>query len=1350
MLSETDKSAFSPDKALEYLSEMLSQKATLLQQLFLTVQHLKASSTAETHKCTELEGIDLPAFIVSLQSAIRWMEDSAEFELHRIVQITCHPQTVLDSLNMRQLLRHLQSAFSTICDNSPARAQTAEGQEIAVCLNQLPAELHDRETQVSSGHMPDEADDLQAELETELLAESACADGLFAEEEIVEHADAASFDDELLTMLQDEAEEHFAQCRTSLAALEASVQGNDRIDDRHSQALDTIHHSVHTIGGASSVLGMHDLSALCSRIETFLNWLGTNNHHRDPAALEVLGNLLDLLQGKICTPGKSSDQHEKTLLEGLDWLMHASPTTAEPLESADPGASSLEEAEPSTDACRLAPEASDDLNQPQRSDTGTAGQSRFSDEEQQMLLEGFQEESEGHLHDMHSSLQHLTQTIAAPQPMTSGIQEEFRKIRRAVHTIKGASAVLGLQGIATYAHKLEDYLDWLYEEATQVDPSSIAALLEAYDLLSMLTENPAAVSLERQDRSHQRLMALTVNPAPAQPPEMTDVATPLPEEPVEVQELTFPTTAGISSTQFDEEELQMLFEGFKEEAEEHLQQLHQSLQLLENEVQTTETISPGHREELRKIRRAVHTIKGASSVIGMTDIAAYAHKVEDFLDWLYEQALQIAPPVIAGLAESCDLLALFIEEPITVSAEQQQAIHNRLQRLISGDLGDNHPVLIEPAQGAAQTSPADDHLADAEMAEPTVLSMTQTSARTIRIKQQQFDDLLNLANELLVGVSGFDRNMTLFKSTIEELQLTTNRLKSIALELETKFEVKALDQLSQHFSHLDRSLDEMKHQENFAEFDALELDRYTQLNLIIRSLNESTVDVSAIYSNLGGIHSGISGNINRQYRTIRDLQIRMMRTRMSPLSILAPRLNRTVREVASHLGKQVRFVLSGEMVELDRLAWEKLADPFMHLVRNAIHHGLEDTDTRLALNKPEFGTLTLSGQRQGNHIVLRLSDDGQGLDFEAIRKKAKALGLPGDIDRMNTHQLTNIIFTPGFSTKSVSEISGRGIGMDVVKENVQELQGTVTVETAQGKGTTFVLRIPLTLGVVRALMFRIGKVTYGIALNDIKDIRRADSTTLFRNEGKYQNGDEMLDYYPVQNLLGYTEEQPEEQPLILIMNTWAYKNIALSIPPITGQKEIVIKSVGSHLKAIPGITGVAVLGDGNVVPVLNIACLIDTAEQSAALPESPVSSPKAPETLTVMVVDDSISIRRVMSRLVASNGWIPVEAKDGLDALELLESGAVAPHCILLDIEMPRLNGFELLAKLSNLAGAEHIPVIMLTSRTSEKHREKALQLGAKAFLNKPCKDEHLVDTILNLTGRIAFPSPESVEENIL
>jgi chemosensory pili system protein ChpA (sensor histidine kinase/response regulator) len=465
----------------------------------------------------------------------------------------------------------------------------------------------------------------------------------------------------------------------------------------------------------------------------------------------------------------------------------------------------------------------------------------------------------------------------------------------------------------------------------------------------------------------------------------------------------------------------------------------------------------------------------------------------------------------------------------------------------------------------------------------------------------------------------------------------------------------------------------------------------------------------------------------------------MMRVRMTPMSIIANKLRRTVREVAGNLNKKVRLVIAGDNIELDRLIWEKITDPLMHLLRNAVDHGVEPPALRQALQKPPVATVKLEASREGNQVVIRIADDGAGLNYQAIRATVRKMGLADKVDEISEDDLSRFIFYSGFSTRGkISQVSGRGVGMDVVKENIQNLKGVIRVSSENGKGTQFTIRIPLTLAAVRALMFAAGGQEFAIALNEINEIIRLNPDNILGpHADAVRLDDEVLPLFNMAGLLNAEDKNTEsvaasEYPVTLVIESGGRRG-ALVIDTLLGQREIVIKSLGSHLRYVKGVSGATILGDGRVVPILNIEDFLwaqETATESASAEERPAIE----KSLEIMVVDDSVSIRHVISRLMADQGWKVQTAMDGMDALEKLRESR--PDLIILDIEMRRMNGYEFLGALKAQPGYVDIPVVMLTSRNAAKHRDKAMALGAKGFVVKPYNDDEFVSVIRQLTGR--------------
>jgi chemosensory pili system protein ChpA (sensor histidine kinase/response regulator) len=801
-----------------------------------------------------------------------------------------------------------------------------------------------------------------------------------------------------------------------------------------------------------------------------------------------------------------------------------------------------------------------------------------------------------------------------------------------------------------------------------------------------------------------------------------------------------------------------LLESFYEEAEEHLEDLGRSLNVLDNQVKKTISISPLLREESRRIRRSVHTLKGAAAVIGFQDFAAYAHSLEDLLDWLFEEARKISPEIVAVLAESSDLLERIITKPQLHYSGKVQSLKNQYKKIMEQDHSKKETTVEESKSDAGQEriiklnkilyakKSAEENIQTDLFEEfPQPDDVSELGARftkTLRVDMARFDDLVNLTAELIIALSAFDQKMETFTDSVNDLELYRERLKQISRDLEVSYEVEALKQLKAIPDLFVANSSKAMQTGDFEDFDTLELDRYSELNLIIRKLNESAVDVGALHTQLSNLHSDFDGRLTRQRVILSELQDKMMRLRMAPISTITHKLHQTVREVAGTLDKKVKLVVTGEGIELDKLIWKKLADPLMHLLRNAVDHGIEQQDVRQSLGKPPVATIKLAASREGNLVVIRIADDGAGLDYPAIQETVRKMRLSDRVDELSNDELSQFIFYPGFSTRTeISEISGRGVGMDVVKENIQNLKGAIRVTSEKKRGTKFTIRMPLTLAAVQALLFTVRGQTYAIALNEISEIIRLNPKNILGpNRDAIRLDDKVLPLFHMKDLLSAGTRDVEsapgaEYPITLVIETGGRRG-TLMIDTLVGQKEIVIKSLGSHLRYVKGVSGATIMGDGSVIPILNLEELLGS--QTTILEDTHTDTELIIERpLNIMVVDDSVSIRQVVSRLMEDQGWKVTTAKDGIDALDRLSESR--PDLIVLDIEMPRMNGYEFLGALKAEIRFENIPVVMLTSRTATKHRDKAKAMGASGFIVKPYNDDEFVRLILKLTGRLSI-----------
>ena len=468
-----------------------------------------------------------------------------------------------------------------------------------------------------------------------------------------------------------------------------------------------------------------------------------------------------------------------------------------------------------------------------------------------------------------------------------------------------------------------------------------------------------------------------------------------------------------------------------------------------------------------------------------------------------------------------------------------------------------------------------------------------------------------------------------------------------------------------------------------------------------------------------------------------------MRIRMVPLATLSTRLHRTVRVVGNQQGKLIDLDIVGEHVELDKIVLEEMADPLLHLLRNAADHGVEPPALRLVKGKAERATIRIKAFYQGTQVVIQVSDDGNGIDANAIRSQAVENGFcsQSDAEQMTDQELFQFIFVAGFSTaKEVSEVSGRGVGMDIVRSKVHALKGTVEVESQAGVGTTFTVRLPMTLAMTRALLVHAANETFAIPMQAVVQILRLERSAIDKlgSEPMVKIGGKahpLVKLAERLRLKGQSDESTASVP-VLILEVGG-QQIALGVDKILSGRDIVVKTLGTHLRNVKGLIGATLMGDGTVVPILDPAELIGHGANTAE-PRHRMAAPKprfkqTNDVPTIMIVDDSVSVRRVMTNLVKNAGWLPVDAKDGIDALEKLQHATVKPDLFLLDIEMPRMDGYELLASLRSQDSFRDTPIVMVTSRAAEKHRQKALDLGASDYLIKPYQDDVLLGLVREL-----------------
>jgi chemosensory pili system protein ChpA (sensor histidine kinase/response regulator) len=637
-----------------------------------------------------------------------------------------------------------------------------------------------------------------------------------------------------------------------------------------------------------------------------------------------------------------------------------------------------------------------------------------------------------------------------------------------------------------------------------------------------------------------------------------------------------------------------------------------------------------------------------------------------------------------------------------------------------------------PAESDAEVAAVDETSPSLELTIAPILPGREAApverVEMARVDADLLDTMLNNAGEVSIFRARLDQQVNSIDFNLAELARTVTRLKEQlrSLEIETEAQV-----LNRHQDVEPRRDD----------FDPLELDRYSSLQQYSRALAETSGDVASIQGLLETLTREAQNLLTQQSRVITELQNSLMRTRMVPFQRHVQRLTRLVRQAANDTAKRAELVVQGASAELDRQMLERMVAPLEHMLRNSVVHGIETPERRAALGKPDVGRISVSLERDGAEIVIVVADDGAGINVRLIREKAVALGLIDAHAKLTDEEAVQLILEPGFSTAGhVTQAAGRGVGMDVVATEVKKLGGGLFIDSTFGKGSRFTIRLPFTLAISQALIVRVAEETYALPLATVEGVVRLPRNIVARHLGKdaplFEYGGQK---YRFQHLsafvgLGATRLPESDVSMSVVLIRAGEHSTALVTDELVGSREIVVKSLGPQVSGIRGIAGATILGDGRIVIILDMGSLV-RSEWRARPTETVVLDQRDRRTFA-LVVDDSITVRRVTQRLLERNGMRVLTAKDGVDAVSLLQENM--PDVILLDIEMPRMDGYEVAAHVRNDPRLKHIPIVMITSRVSEKHRARAIELGVDDYLGKPYQESQLLDAIEPLVNRRA------------
>jgi len=762
---------------------------------------------------------------------------------------------------------------------------------------------------------------------------------------------------------------------------------------------------------------------------------------------------------------------------------------------------------------------------------------------------------------------------------------------------------------------------------------------------------------------------------------------------------------------------------------------------------------PALDEARNEVLRALHTIKGSARLAGAMRMGEMAHRLESAVERIDQE--RPAADAIEPLLSSFDALQASFDV-LRMAGEQEP--EQPLAQL------DDHLAPAALHLGAAETEATPTATA-AEAGEKSAAETAQAiqlpapvvpraaSQQTVRVRAQLLDRLISQTGEVLIARSRVDARLSQARSALHDLTGNLERLRTQLRDIEVQAE-------SQMQSRLALSKD------TAAGFDPLEFDRFTRVQELTRMMAESVNDVATVQRNLQRDLAAAEDDLVAQGRQARDLQRDLLRTRMVEFDSFAERLYAVVRQTSKEMGKQVRLNILGGTIEMDRGMLERMMPAFEHLLRNCVAHGIESPEQREALGKPAVGTIEIVLSQERNDVALSVEDDGAGLDLERIRSKALSLKLWTDERPMTLEDAARLIFEPGFTTATeVTGVAGRGIGMDVVRSEVNALGGRIETHTEPGRGSAFRLVLPLTTAVTQVVMLRMGAVSMGVPANLVEIVRRVPVDVLeesYRRQ-EFQDGSEVMPFYWAgalwQTSLRSEENLGRTRPVVIVRS--ASQRVALHVDEVLGNQEVVIKNLGPQLSRLPGLTGMSVLPSGAVVQIYNpvalanvhgehVRAMLARAEQAAAEGGQQAEAggvdllgADAAQTTVplVLVVDDSITVRRVTQRLLQREGYRVTLAADGLQAMERLQDER--PTLVLSDIEMPRMDGFDLLRNIRADQTLEGLPVVMITSRIAQKHREMARDLGANHYLGKPYSDEELLGLIRHYALQRSGPAPE-------
>jgi chemosensory pili system protein ChpA (sensor histidine kinase/response regulator) len=1161
------------------------------------------------------------------------------------------------------------------------------------------------------------------------------------------------FDEEILEIFIEDARDVYGNIVREFANWQADPSGT--------AALAELRRGYHTLKGSGRMVGATQIAELAWAVEDMLNHVRDGKMQATPDVFDIvaqsqaaLPDMIGQLEGgpasSVDTAALAARAHDLVARRGAPEPSGHSETVATPADEA-----SL----PKLDGA---------------------------------LLEIFTNEAQSHIDSIRAQIANCRESGSTCLVTPA--------LTRAIHTLQGNARSLGIRPMAETCAEAERLLHALQAQQLPLTAEYLDVLDEftatVSDLVDSVANEPKGgdgvaarfEDITRRLRADYEKFAHTDHPQTAagsapvhampdagtvvveEAPSAAPVSDDEPEIIWDSNETEIEAPASPPSSAHEPAVDNELLEIFQEEATDILDHVEQALRDWRAE--------PDNMGVVLELKRGLHTLKGGARMAGAITMGDLSHQTESLLMQVENRSVAPSGKLFDLLEETHDALVSMLnrltrgETPVNVDRLLQ-----RLSAALEGSASavepppapaappkvavpepkaapvaktppapEPAPVVARAAQpaGPVPAPPVDKSVANAVKpaavekgvpaaateaagapAEPEVWVDRRERPGQIRVNTNLLNNLVNYAGEVSIARSRMEQQIYGFRDNLAELRRNAVRFREQLRELEIQSE-------SQILYRLDQS------DPTSSEFDPLEFDRFSRLQQLTRSLTESLHDLTTIQLNMGNFVGEAEAVLQQQARLNTDLQEGLMRTRMVELATQAARLRHIARQTARELGKRVELDFVGADVQIDRTVLERMIGPFEHMIRNSIDHGIEVETERKRAGKSPTGRITVTAKQEGNEIVIEFADDGAGMNVDKIRAKAIERGLVAADANLNEDDLLQFVLLSGFSTASqVTHVSGRGVGMDVVHSEVKQLGGSMSVNTDPGKGTTFIIRLPLTLSITQALMVYVGEQQFALPLGTVANIIECSPEELSRMAvGKnplLNHNDKLYSFMNLGARLGIPSTERKGRKVPVLLARAGAREVAIQVDGLGGTREIVIKALGPQLAEIKGLAGATIMGDGRVVLILDVAGLwyVDEALH-VERPERPTPEAEVRVRPVVMVVDDSLTVRKVAGKHLQKRGYDVMVAKDGIDAVEQLR--ARVPDLMMVDIEMPRMDGYELTGRVRADVKLKHIPIIMVTSRAGEKHRTRALDLGVDIYMSKPYQEDDLfrnVDLLL-------------------